>query len=228
MENNTCGKFGYLFRYVLLLTRMLYMSHRVLRKFWLDMDAQGIPRVPRSGSNWNEREENARSIVVFLIKSCGLRYLGPSSDPIFPADVEGPPGYWTDSSPYPHIIGCHETSEACDSFGVCFNVVGIGVPDVELLNTKFNTSASDAAIVNLLALSLYHSDMMGGTLPNSMPKGSPWGPSVTRWVMTIGMWKCDGALTYRLQTCNAQSLKRPAGEVRTNGTVPTCTHGRTV
>ena len=112
---------------------------------------EGIPRVPRLGSRYpialdhSNRDSVIGYATLFFIKSCGLRYLGPSSDPIFPADVEDPSDFWTDSSPYVHVIGCRETDELCNSAGVCY--VLARNETTESFNISSAASASEAAVL---------------------------------------------------------------------------------
>ena len=99
---------------------------------------------------------------LFFVRSCGLQYLGPSPDPIFPADLKTSSGYWIDSSDAVHVIGCQEFKEICDPIGACFEVTA----HWDHFLPGFNRSASQAAVLNLLGLSfVYPSIVLGGKMP---------------------------------------------------------------
>ena len=94
--------------------------------------------------------EPFRMATLFFVRSCGLRYLGPSRDPIFPADLEIEPGYWIDSTDAVHVLGCQEFKEACDPTGKCFEAKD------QVGRHAFGADISDsqAAILTLMALAL--------------------------------------------------------------------------
>ena len=84
-----------------------------------------------------------------------MRYLGPSLDPIFPADLETESGYWIDSSDTVHILGCQEYKEVCDPTGACYEI------KAQWDRQLFGTSRSDSQIaaLTLMALSLVQSSV---------------------------------------------------------------------
>ena len=87
----------------------------------LEQKVEGdIPRVP--GFNNGYRSKSGSSPVLTLSLHSCLRYLGPSSDPMFPSDYEYHDGGWTDSSEYPHVMGCIESREICDTAKRCYKL----------------------------------------------------------------------------------------------------------
>ena len=109
-----------------------------------------MPRVPNSISSMTNLPESYRTATLFFVRSCGLHYLGPSQDPMFPADLEIEPGHWIDSSDTVRVLGCQEYKEVCDPTGTCFEA------KAQWGRHAFgaNTSESQAAILTLMALSL--------------------------------------------------------------------------
>ena len=105
--------------------------------------------------------QREKLVTLIFIKSCDIRYLGPSNDPIFPADLEIGRFTWIDSSDQPHILGCQESSMICDT-AECYSIEQIrcgrrSTSGLEIFNAGFNRSVSDLAVLNLLALSLANS-----------------------------------------------------------------------
>ena len=132
---------------------------------------EGIPRVPwtvdgtqQEFKSWNNRA------VLFFVKSCGILYIGPSSDPIFPADLEDASGLWTDSSEHPHILGCQESREICGPTGVCSDLEQLrsGKKDSwDYLGASSNGSVSEMETFDLLYLLLSFSHIELGASKNS-------------------------------------------------------------
>ena len=79
-----------------------------------------------------------------------MKYISPSSDSIFPADLESSDGYWIDSSEHPHILGCQDSTEICNSLGACLDLD----ENWDYFNASSDRPASEAAVLNLLGFSL--------------------------------------------------------------------------
>ena len=111
---------------------------------------EGIPRVPSRTILQQYVNQSYSSATLYFVRSCGLEYLGPSLDPIFPADLETDSGHWIDSSDAVHILGCDDVKEVCDSTGSCYQITAEWDGHV----FAANKSDSEAAVLTLMALSL--------------------------------------------------------------------------
>ena len=138
-------------------------SNRAFSPFDLPVSIkEGIPRVPNrirlKDSDYGSERKRA---TLLFIRLCSLCYFGPSSDPVFPADynyftIDADSEMWIDTSQAPHVVGCQESRELCDSIGTCFEIDSLGE---SFFRAGVNRSASEAAILNLLRLSLTNSAM---------------------------------------------------------------------
>ena len=132
---------------------------------------EGIPRVPWTVEGTQDEFKSWNNhTILFFVRSCGILYLGPSSDPIFPADLEGAPGLWTDSSEHPHILGCQESREICGLNGVCSDLeqFRLGQKDSwDDLGASSNRSVSEIETLELLDLLLSVSRIEYGASKNS-------------------------------------------------------------
>ena len=111
-----------------------------------------IPRVPtHSFFNLPPEDHDVLEIVnLYFVHFCGLRYLEPSNDPIFPATLEDPDLYWIDPTPHPHFIGCRSSPEICGSDGECTKISDFA--SWEPFTAGLNRSTSEAAVLNFLTI----------------------------------------------------------------------------
>ena len=131
------------------------------RSFDLAMSIRdGIPRVPYFppiDQDYAYDQEN-KTVTLFFIRSCGLRYPHASSDPIFPADFEESPGSWTDSSEHACVLGCRELGTVCGPGEACYRTDDLRRA-WNSSNISSNTSSSSAATLKLLAYSIASSSI---------------------------------------------------------------------
>ena len=125
-----------------------------------------IPRVPTYPylTTLPENYHDFEAVVLYFIHSCGLRYLKPSNDPIFPATLEGSDSFWTDPASHAHSVGCRQSFEICGSDGECYNVADLD--SWAPFSTGSNKSAAEVAVLNLLTIAMKRTDVVL-ELPNA-------------------------------------------------------------
>ena len=141
-----------------------------MRAFTLLVKAEeSIPRVPRRLPVDRESidREYDKTVTLFFVRRCGFVYTEPSHDPIFPADQEIRTGLYGYSQ-HSRIFGCQEMNEVCGPGDLCFDMDPLRSDRFDTTNTSGIISASEAAMLNLLYISMARSSL-GTSLGNSRP-----------------------------------------------------------
>ena len=137
-----------------------------LRSFALPVNTkEGIPRVPNLDITKPGNGSDLNMATLFFMKSCGMFYLGPSSDTVFPAEVQDAQGYWSSHSQHPRVLGCQESRTICIPDGACFDLDQLGSKSII---SNFRGTASETSILKLLALSLSFSNIGAGDSSDSL------------------------------------------------------------
>ena len=210
LKRERCERYGYQTRYAFTGNKGMLMLNVSSRNFMLPVNIkEGIPRVPTLDIIRQGYGSDFKQSTLFFIKSCGVLYLGPSSDPVFPAEFQNPSGYWSPYSQYPRALGCQESRAICNSDGACLDLEQLSAPPGHrwpFFERSFKRTTSETAVLELLALSLSFSNIGHGDSPAnpglfaerlhsgslSIALGNEHWQTEIRWLFEISLARLQG------------------------------------